>query len=65
MTTYFEVPDVEYLEDTDRYRSLIIDAGGKILDIRWSGYDGDSAYIIFECRDQQHKKEILKKCEEL
>lgn len=57
------IPDVEHTGDIDRYRSLIIDVGGNIIETRWSGEDGDDAYIAFECRDDEHAKKIKEKIE--
>lgn len=57
------IPDVEHTGDIDHFRNIIINAGGNIIETRWSGEDEDDAYIAFECRDDEHAKEIKAKIE--
>lgn len=57
------IPDVEHTGDIDHFRNIIIDAGGNILETRWSGEDGDDAYIAFECRDDEHARLIKERCD--
>lgn len=57
------IPDVEHTGDIDHFKNLIIDAGGNIIETRWSGEDGDDAYIVLECRDNDHLKQIREKCD--
>ena len=60
----FQVPDVEHQGDIDYFKSIIQDAGGTILRVVWNEEDDDDvAYIVFQCRDKNHKKEIKLKLE--
>lgn len=60
----FQVPDVEHQGDIDYFKSIIQDAGGTILRVVWNEEeDDDVAYIVFQCRDKSHKKEIKLKLE--
>lgn len=59
----FQVPDVEHQGDIDYFKSIIQDAGGTILRVVWNEEDDDVAYIVFQCRDKNHKKEIKLKLE--
>lgn len=60
----FQVPDVEHQGDIDHFTGIIQDAGGTILRVVWNEEeDDDVAYIVFQCRDKSHKKEIKLKLE--
>ena len=63
MRAIFEVPDVEHQGDIDHFTGIIQDAGGTILRVVWNEEDDDVAYIVFQCRDKNHKKEIKLKLE--
>ena len=54
---------MEHTGDIDHFRNIIIDAGGNIIETRWSGEDGDDAYIAFECRDDEHARLIKERCD--
>ena len=49
------IPDVEHTGDIDHFRNII--------ETRWSGEDGDDAYIAFECRDDEHARLIKERCD--
>ena len=57
------IPDVEHTGDIDHFTNIVISSGGRILETRWSGEDGDDAYIVLECRDDAHLKHIREKCD--
>lgn len=59
----FEVPDVEHSGDIDHFTHLIIDAGGTILKVVWNDEDDDTAYIVYQCQNKKHQKQILDKLE--
>ena len=59
----FQIPDVEHQGDIDHFTGIIQDAGGTILRVVWNEEDDDVAYIVFQCRDKKHKKEIKLKLE--
>ena len=61
---YFEVPDVEHQGDIDHFTGIIQDAGGKIVKVNWSGYDGDSCYILYRCSNQDEWKNVKSAMEE-
>ena len=42
---------------------IIQDAGGEIVKVNWSGEEDDAAYIIYQCQDKNHQKQILDKLE--
>ena len=63
MKAIFEVLDVEHQGDIDHFTSIIQDAGGEIVKVNWSGEEGDAAYIIYQCQDKNHQKQILDKLE--
>ena len=60
---HFEVPDVEHIGDLEHFTSIIQDAGGEIVKVNWSGEEDDAAYIIYQCQDKNHQKQILDKLE--
>ena len=60
---YFEVPDVEHDGDIEYFKGIIQDAGGEILKVYWSGEEDDTAYIVYQCQDKNHQKQILDKLE--
>ena len=60
---YFEIPDVEHQGDIDHFTGIIQNAGGEILKVNWSGEEDDAAYIIYQCQDKNHQKQILDKLE--
>jgi len=43
----YTVSDVEHSGDYERFASAIIDGGGSITSISWSGEDGDDTIIRF------------------
>ena len=60
----FEVPDVEHSGDIDHFTHLIIDAGGTLLKVVWNDEDDDdTAYIVYQCQNKKHQKQILDKLE--
>ena len=59
----YEVPDVEHIGDLGHFTSIIQDAGGEIVKVNWSGEEDDAAYIIYQCQDKYHQKQILDKLE--
>ena len=59
----FQVPDVEHQGDIDHFTGIIQDAGGTILRVVWNEEDDYVTYIVFQCRDKNHKKEIKLKLE--
>ena len=63
MKAIFEVPDVEHIGDLEHFTSIIQDAGGEIVKVNWSGEEDDAAYIIYQCQDKNHQKQILDKLE--
>ena len=63
MKAIFEVLDIEHQGDIDHFTSIIQDAGGEIVKVYWSGEEYDAAYIIYQCQDKNHQKQILDKLE--
>ena len=61
---YFEVPDVEHQGDIDHFTGIIQDAGGEILKVNWSGYDGDSCYIFYRCSSREELEKVKSAMEE-
>ena len=59
----FEVPDVEHIGDLENFTGIIQDTGGEIVKVNWSGEEDDAAYIIYQCQDKNHQKQILDKLE--
>jgi len=45
----FYVPDCEHQGDIDHFKTIIIENGGHIKKVSWSGFDGDDAVIIYVC----------------
>ena len=60
---YFVVPDVEHDGDIEYFKGIIQDAGGEIVKVNWSGEEDDAAYIVYQCQDKNHQKQILEKLE--
>jgi hypothetical protein len=54
---------VEHQGDIDHFTGIIQDAGGEILKVNWSGEEDDAAYIVYQCQDKNHQKQILEKLE--
>ena len=55
--------DAEHDGDIQHYKSLIIDSGGKIEEVVWTGNEDDDAYIVFSAPTKQQVdniKSILK-----
>ena len=63
MKAFFEVPDVEHIGDLEYFTGIIQDAGGEIIKVNWSGEEDDAAYIVYQCQDMNHQKQILEKLE--
>ena len=55
--------DAEHDGDIQHYKSLIIDSGGKIEEVVWTGNEDDDAYIVFSAPTKEQVdniKSILK-----
>ena len=59
----YEVPDVEHIGDLEHFTSIIQDAGGEIVKVNWSGEEDNAAYIVYQCHDKNHQKQILDRLE--
>ncbi len=60
--TFFMI-DAEHDGDIQHYKSLIIDSGGKIEEVVWTGNEDDDAYIVFSAPTKEQVdniKSILK-----
>jgi len=55
----FYVPDCEHQGDIDYYRNIIIENGGHICKVSWSGEDGDEAVIVYESNNINQIKNAL------
>lgn len=49
----YTVPDIEHEGDYQPFASAITDGGGIIVNINWSGEDGDDAIIHFTAKPEQ------------
>lgn len=59
----FFLIDVEHDSDVQHCKSLIIDNGGKIEEVVWTGVEDEDAYIVFSAPTKQQVdniKSILK-----
>ena len=59
----YEVPDVEHIGYLEHFTSIIQDADGEIVKVNWSGEEDDAAYIVYQCHDKNHQKQILDRLE--
>ena len=50
--------DAEHDGDIQHYKSLIIDSGGKIEEVVWTGNEDDDAYIVFSAPTKQQVDNI-------
>ena len=55
--TFFMI-DAEHDGDIQHYKSLIIDSGGKIEEVVWTGNEDDDAYIVFSAPTKQQVDNI-------
>ena len=59
----FFLIDAEHDGDIQHYKSLIIDNGGEIEEVVWTGVEEDDAYIVFSAPTKEQVdniKSILK-----
>lgn len=54
----FYMIDAEHDGDIQHYKSLIIDNGGEIDEVVWTGNEDDDAYIIFSAPTKQQVSNI-------
>lgn len=54
----FFIPDVEHDGDVQYYKSLVLDNGGEIIKVAWSGEEDDDAYIVFTAPTKQQVDNI-------
>ena len=60
--TFFMI-DAEHDGDIQHYKSLIIDNGGEVEEVVWTGVEDDDAYIVFSAPTKEQVdniKSILK-----
>ena len=60
--TFFMI-DAEHDGDIQHYKSLIIDKGGEVEEVVWTGVEDDDAYIVFSAPTKEQVdniKSILK-----
>lgn len=50
--------DVEHDGDVQHCKSLIIDNGGEINEVVWTGIENDDAYIVFSAPTEQQVQTI-------
>ena len=50
--------DAEHDGDIQHYKSLIIDSGGKIEEVVWTGVEDDDAYIVFSAPTKEQVDNI-------
>ena len=55
--TFFMI-DAEHDGDIQHYKSLIIDNGGEIEEVVWTGVEDDDAYIVFSAPTKQQVSNI-------
>ena len=55
--TFFMI-DAEHDGDIQHYKSLIIDNGGEIEEVVWTGVEDDDAYIVFSAPTKQQVDNI-------
>ena len=54
----FFLIDAEHDGDIQHYKSLIIDNGGEIEEVVWTGVEDDDAYIVFSAPTKQQVDNI-------
>ena len=54
----FFLIDVEHDGDVQHYKSLIIDNGGEIEEVVWTGNEDDDAYIVLSAPTKQQVDNI-------
>ena len=54
----FFLIDAEHDGDIQHYKSLIIDNGGEVEEVVWTGVEDDDAYIVFSAPTKQQVQTI-------
>ena len=54
----FYMIDAEHDGDIQHYKSLIIDNGGEIDEVVWTGVEDDDAYIVFSAPTKEQVDNI-------
>ena len=55
--TFFMI-DAEHDGDIQHYKSLIIDNGGEVEEVVWTGVEDDDAYIVFSAPTKEQVDNI-------